>query len=552
MLRIKYYDIKYPPEILPVEVRKVLDTIDEDLRNMGITDVKWYFEEDERRLVFLIEGERPEEAFNLIESRLSESGIVFSEIVSACVETSASIYEEYKRYIPLLLKYLAYEKVARVLLKEYSLRKLSVEQLISLNLAYPSGDLNSRGRAVLEKEELFLSFVNNYGETLKSIPEKSLSLIAVLYEKRKYCGEDFVSFLSNVLELDSIEPLIQKELISKDLTLTPNAQKLAKAFKSLVEEVEQARSKYMSKGILLKVFSELDSMYKYIVLKSGEKTEFSHAKIFESIVEAGVDSNVALMALNKASEDLVSEKVSSLEVVELVKNSLNVFDPSGKASSLYEFYLTARNYIVVENEVLSRKLLREMAEPFFKDFEPIRAVLDDVIERVYDSIRNICSLAAPRVVFLKDYYSIKLSRKFVEDILKEALYTAMPLLKFLNRVEEAELKTYIASRLKSILSYLSMKSDVFSTLYELISILLLLFKTVPGPSLVTNLLILAQKAKTAKQSSREILISFSESDLNRIVDFCRKLQNDINRRKVSPETVFVAQKVIETALSKLI
>ena len=552
MLRIKCYDIKCPPEVLPAEVKKVLDVISEDFRRMGIRDVKWYFEEDEQKLVFLIEGEQPEEAFNLIESKLKESGIVFSETVSACVEGSASIYEEYKRLVPWLLMYLAYEKVVRVLLKEHSLRKLNADHLILLNLAYPNGELNSRGRAVLEKEELFLSFINKYGEILKSIPEKSLSLITVLYERNEYCGEDFVSFLSNILELSSIEPLMRKELISKDFTLMSSAKNLARAFKNLVEEVEQSRSKYLSKGILLKVFSEMDSMYKYIILKSGETAEFSHAKIFESIIEAGVDSNIALMALNKASEDLVSDRISSLEVVELVKSSLNIFDPSGKASSLYEFYLTARNYIVVENEVFSRKLLREMAEVFFRDFEPIRAVLDDVVEKVYDSIRSICSLAAPRVVFLKDYYSIRLSRKFVEGILKEALYTAMPLLKLLNTAEEAKLKTCIRSRLGSILSDLSMKSDVFSTLYELISILLLLFKTVPGPSLATNLLILMQKAKTAKQSLHRTMVSFSESDLNRIIDLCRKLQNDINRGKISHETVSVAQKVAEAALSKLI
>ena len=550
MIGIRCYEIKADIDKALAEVKRIIERNKLRFSGAGLKDMRWYFEEDEQKLIIVVDSKNPDRVLDEIELELFEkTGL--SRIVSAQVETELGVFDEYKFMIPRLLAFLAYEKILRMLTVKGSLSKLSLSEKIILRLMYSEGELTSKGKAVFEYERLFLNFIGRHKNIIEKIPEGSLSLIAALKEFENYVKrEDYVSFILNILGINNINTLVEQNLIDIDFRLTEKSTALSQDFRELVDLVERARLKYSNEGVFREVFNEADSTFKYIVLRSGETTKFSHAKILESLIKAGVDVNVALLALSRASENFVCDKVSSLEVIEVVKDSLNHFDPSWKASCLYDFYLSTRNYIVVENEVLTKRTIRRLAEEYFSDFKPIQSVLDSVVDTVYDALRVLCSTAAPRVIFLKDLYSLNFSEEFLRKVIEEALIKAMPILAILR--DSKSVIKYVKNKLKDLRSNLINKARLHETVFDTVSLLLLLFRTVPGPSLTTNLLVLSQKIKASKASTLETLVPLTETDLNRILDLCRKLQKDLSRGVFSEESINIAHRVIESILEKFI
>jgi len=550
MIGIRCYEIKADIDKALAEVKRIIERNKLRFSGAGLKDIRWYFEEDEQKLIIVVDSKNPDRVLDEIELELFEkTGL--SRIVSAQVETELGVFDEYKFMIPRLLAFLAYEKILRMLTVKGSLSKLSLSEKIILRLMYSEGELTSKGKAVFEYERLFLNFIGRHKNIIEKIPEGSLSLIAALKEFENYVKrEDYVSFILNILGINNINTLVEQNLIDIDFRLTEKSTALSQDFRELVDLVERARLKYSNEGVFREVFNEADSTFKYIVLRSGETTKFSHAKILESLIKAGVDVNVALLALSRASENFVCDKVSSLEVIEVVKDSLNHFDPSWKASYLYDFYLSTRNYIVVENEVLTKRTIRRLAEEYFSDFKPIQSVLDSVVDTVYDALRVLCSTAAPRVIFLKDLYSLNFSEEFLRKVIEEALIKAMPILAILR--DSKSVIKYVKNKLKDLRSNLINKARLHETVFDTVSLLLLLFRTVPGPSLTTNLLVLSQKIKASKASTLETLVPLTETDLNRILDLCRKLQKDLSRGVFSEESINIAHRVIESILEKFI
>ncbi|RLE77143.1 MAG: hypothetical protein DRJ52_11525, partial [Thermoprotei archaeon] len=114
MIGIRCYEIKADIDKALAEVKRIIERNKLRFSGAGLKDIRWYFEEDEQKLIIVVDSKNPDRVLDEIELELFEkTGL--SRIVSAQVETELGVFDEYKFMIPRLLAFLAYEKILRML-----------------------------------------------------------------------------------------------------------------------------------------------------------------------------------------------------------------------------------------------------------------------------------------------------------------------------------------------------------------------------------------------------------------------------------------------------
>lgn len=339
------------------------------------------------------------------------------------------------------------------------------------------------------------------------------------------------------------------------LTLDRNLEKFWRDLNEIVTLLE--RNSY-GKGVLEKVFEKIDEKVDFIILGNGDLSSFSSLKILESLVKAGIDMSKCIRVVDKLYERKIDRIVSSREIASNIVNILNILYPSILLSAKYDFYINTRKYLYIEGgKPFTYRNIRKMVEDrWFKkiSLKPISSVVDEIIENIYDSIRDIYLSSSPWLYLSRKNIEIPLD--LIGKVIDENIRTSMQYVDQLLYKDKIQImndilgkiNTYI-DRVKFIKKVVKLNETLSQILlnkikymvYDFSSILLICLNIIPGSDPMVNLLALVKRTKMLRKGVKdENLMKF----YNRIIQFTRLSINQFNSNVINISILDIIEKIL--------
>ena len=535
------------------------------LTEMGSRILDWSLEEDLSKIILIVDTplRNVMDVLNMAEDNirftLRKHGIGMRTEVKAVIEGLEMDRD-------LMLKLLLIRDTSLILDIIVLIRKVqdykSIMDLMGshVNIEFIHRCIELYRELVHEKEfENLLASILNYFREL-SIDELLgiCSAIMVVKEVEGMLVEEFLEkylttlHVFNVDKLETIRKLKELEILaeSKTIQFTDRGKKL---YDYLNELRRMLLLKLEEKKDLSNTFESINKNIKYIVMYNGRFIEFRSQKILESLVRAGIDVDISIKCIDRFISLLPLNVVSSECLLRSISNALMLYDPSGRSSSLYEFYVGTGKYLIIKlgntERTLTFKLVRNIVKEISKTLElDIPSyVEDEVVERVYESVRTLASLSAQRATLMRDYYSIEIEEGLLRTLCQEGLRLSIATPELLSESLDQSIILMCARRLltksveeiyKTTVSIWGYRS-LIRGLFYISSAMMVLLRMLPGSSLVANASVLLSRLEDYKKGKIEAMVDIHE-DVGRISHLLKSVYRIVHVETVDEDILKLA------------
>ena len=564
---------------LVILIPKCIEMIREEIKEMNFSITNWKLEEDELRLLLILRGELnlarnvTEKIRDLLLEKLSKKKIFVRVVIASVLERlwSDPIKMEEYRYMVSLLR--AYGSFFRSLVKFGNvvfdfldgLRKKIVVSLDQENISNSLVEIlelsrvieivdndvriNGRGRAILFRKNEIKKIVEQFKKLILEDQKNVLLALSYLAEaEQEYNIFIEIAFSMLDLSIDElfsiIEALKSEGLIIEDnsVSLRGNIRDFYENAIRLILDIENKRASTLENP-LTTFMEQVDSRVKYVVLGGGRVEKFSFGRILESMIMAGIPSELATSVIDDLI-DLFSARnvVTSEEILIAVKRALNLRDTSGEFAKRYEYFVKTRRFLAVEcgNTMFSftREIVGRIFDSYSKSLFPLiwsQAVKNLIIRTVYDTIRTNYIPRTLRKTYLNSPEILIISKNHIERIIEETLASCIP---FYNEIKKSKnirfgvidlLNKHIKIIQSLFQSSIQIDHSIEDAIKEFlkgadmfIAITLLTLGYIPGPNLQSNAMILRQISITARKQRHLPVLQYDNQMLKRLEEFARR------------------------------
>lgn len=548
-------------DIKPIVRNKI-----EELDKIGVKILDWNMNEDELKLNMVLIG--PKNIINVLDNihkifsnllkrydikiiNIVNSELKFLDINPSFIKSMLNLWDTYIEIFKLIR-----EKGWKIFFDNKFKDKFIKLGLIDYNL-----NLTTRGESLKHFRKRIDKFIQKY-HILLGLNKNKLIILSALYFMNNRDINSFLNLIGllypeiNVIEiLDELRNNGTIHISRNMLTLDRNLEKFWRDLNEIVTLLE--RNSY-GKGVLEKVFEKIDEKVDFIILGNGDLSSFSSLKILESLVKAGIDMSKCIRVVDKLYERKIDRIVSSREIASNIVNILNILYPSILLSAKYDFYINTRKYLYIEGgKPFTYRNIRKMVEDrWFKkiSLKPISSVVDEIIENIYDSIRDIYLSSSPWLYLSRKNIEIPLDLigKVIDENIRTSMqYVDQLLYKDKNQIMNdilGKINTYI-DRVKFIKKVVKLNETLSQILlnkikymvYDFSSILLICLNIIPGSDPMVNLLALVKRTKRLRKEVKdENLMKF----YNRIMQFTRLSINQFNSNVINISILDIIEKIL--------
>ena len=548
-------------DIKPIVRNKI-----EELDKIGVKILDWNMNEDELKLNMVLIG--PKNIINVLDNihkifsnllkrydikiiNIVNSELKFLDINPSFIKSMLNLWDTYIEIFKLIR-----EKGWKIFFDNKFKDKFIKLGLIDYNL-----NLTTRGESLKHFRKRINKFIQKY-HILLGLNKNKLIILSALYFMNNRDINSFLNLIGllypeiNVIEiLDELRNNGTIHISRNMLTLDRNLEKFWRDLNEIVTLLE--RNSY-GKGVLEKVFEKIDEKVDFIILGNGDLSSFSSLKILESLVKAGIDMSKCIRVVDKLYERKIDRIVSSREIASNIVNILNILYPSILLSAKYDFYINTRKYLYIEGgKPFTYRNIRKMVEDrWFKkiSLKPISSVVDEIIENIYDSIRDIYLSSSPWLYLSRKNIEIPLDLigKVIDENIRTSMqYVDQLLYKDKNQIMNdilGKINTYI-DRVKFIKKVVKLNETLSQILlnkikymvYDFSSILLICLNIIPGSDPMVNLLALVKRTKMLRKGVKdENLMKF----YNRIIQFTRLSINQFNSNVINISILDIIEKIL--------
>ena len=548
-------------DIKPIVRNKI-----EELDKIGVKILDWNMNEDELKLNMVLIG--PKNIINVLNNihkifsnllkrydikiiNIVNSELKFLDINPSFIKSMLNLWDTYIEIFKLIR-----EKGWKIFFDNKFKDKFIKLGLIDYNL-----NLTTRGESLKHFRKRIDKFIQKY-HILLGLNKNKLIILSALYFMNNRDINSFLNLIGllypeiNVIEiLDELRNNGTIHISRNMLTLDRNLEKFWRDLNEIVTLLE--RNSY-GKGVLEKVFEKIDEKVDFIILGNGDLSSFSSLKILESLVKAGIDMSKCIRVVDKLYERKIDRIVSSREIASNIVNILNILYPSILLSAKYDFYINTRKYLYIEGgKPFTYRNIRKMVEDrWFKkiSLKPISSVVDEIIENIYDSIRDIYLSSSPWLYLSRKNIEIPLDLigKVIDENIRTSMqYVDQLLYKDKNQIMNdilGKINTYI-DRVKFIKKVVKLNETLSQILlnkikymvYDFSSILLICLNIIPGSDPMVNLLALVKRTKMLRKGVKdENLMKF----YNRIIQFTRLSINQFNSNVINISILDIIEKIL--------
>jgi len=548
-------------DIKPIVRNKI-----EELDKIGVKILDWNMNEDELKLNMVLIG--PKNIINVLNNihkifsnllkrydikiiNIVNSELKFLDINPSFIKSMLNLWDTYIEIFKLIR-----EKGWKIFFDNKFKDKFIKLGLIDYNL-----NLTTRGESLKHFRKRINKFIQKY-HILLGLNKNKLIILSALYFMNNRDINSFLNLIGllypeiNVIEiLDELRNNGTIHISRNMLTLDRNLEKFWRDLNEIVTLLE--RNSY-GKGVLEKVFEKIDEKVDFIILGNGDLSSFSSLKILESLVKAGIDMSKCIRVVDKLYERKFDRIVSSREIASNIVNILNILYPSILLSAKYDFYINTRKYLYIEGgKPFTYRNIRKMVEDrWFKkiSLKPISSVVDEIIENIYDSIRDIYLSSSPWLYLSRKNIEIPLDLigKVIDENIRTSMqYVDQLLYKDKNQIMNdilGKINTYI-DRVKFIKKVVKLNETLSQILlnkikymvYDFSSILLICLNIIPGSDPMVNLLALVKRTKMLRKGVKdENLMKF----YNRIMQFTRLSINQFNSNVINISILDIIEKIL--------
>ncbi|RLE70567.1 MAG: hypothetical protein DRJ45_04970 [Thermoprotei archaeon] len=548
-------------DIKPIVRNKI-----EELDKIGVKILDWNMNEDELKLNMVLIG--PKNIINVLNNihkifsnllkrydikiiNIVNSELKFLDINPSFIKSMLNLWDTYIEIFKLIR-----EKGWKIFFDNKFKDKFIKLGLIDYNL-----NLTTRGESLKHFRKRIDKFIQKY-HILLGLNKNKLIILSALYFMNNRDINSFLNLIGllypeiNVIEiLDELRNNGTIHISRNMLTLDRNLEKFWRDLNEIVTLLE--RNSY-GKGVLEKVFEKIDEKVDFIILGNGDLSSFSSLKILESLVKAGIDMSKCIRVVDKLYERKIDRIVSSREIASNIVNILNILYPSILLSAKYDFYINTRKYLYIEGgKPFTYRNIRKMVEDrWFKkiSLKPISSVVDEIIENIYDSIRDIYLSSSPWLYLSRKNIEIPLD--LIGKVIDENIRTSMQYVDQLLYKDKIQImndilgkiNTYI-DRVKFIKKVVKLNETLSQILlnkikymvYDFSSILLICLNIIPGSDPMVNLLALVKRTKMLRKGVKdENLMKF----YNRIIQFTRLSINQFNSNVINISILDIIEKIL--------
>ena len=548
-------------DIKPIVRNKI-----EELDKIGVKILDWNMNEDELKLNMVLIG--PKNIINVLNNihkifsnllkrydikiiNIVNSELKFLDINPSFIKSMLNLWDTYIEIFKLIR-----EKGWKIFFDNKFKDKFIKLGLIDYNL-----NLTTRGESLKHFRKRIDKFIQKY-HILLGLNKNKLIILSALYFMNNRDINSFLNLIGllypeiNVIEiLDELRNNGTIHISRNMLTLDRNLEKFWRDLNEIVTLLE--RNSY-GKGVLEKVFEKIDEKVDFIILGNGDLSSFSSLKILESLVKAGIDMSKCIRVVDKLYERKIDRIVSSREIASNIVNILNILYPSILLSAKYDFYINTRKYLYIEGgKPFTYRNIRKMVEDrWFKkiSLKPISSVVDEIIENIYDSIRDIYLSSSPWLYLSRKNIEIPLD--LIDKVIDENIRTSMQYVDQLLYKDKIQImndilgkiNTYI-DRVKFIKKVVKLNETLSQILlnkikymvYDFSSILLICLNIIPGSDPMVNLLALVKRTKMLRKGVKdENLMKF----YNRIIQFTRLSINQFNSNVINISILDIIEKIL--------
>lgn len=548
-------------DIKPIVRNKI-----EELDKIGVKILDWNMNEDELKLNMVLIG--PKNIINVLNNihkifsnllkrydikiiNIVNSELKFLDINPSFIKSMLNLWDTYIEIFKLIR-----EKGWKIFFDNKFKDKFIKLGLIDYNL-----NLTTRGESLKHFRKRIDKFIQKY-HILLGLNKNKLIILSALYFMNNRDINSFLNLIGllypeiNVIEiLDELRNNGTIHISRNMLTLDRNLEKFWRDLNEIVTLLE--RNSY-GKGVLEKVFEKIDEKVDFIILGNGDLSSFSSLKILESLVKAGIDMSKCIRVVDKLYERKIDRIVSSREIASNIVNILNILYPSILLSAKYDFYINTRKYLYIEGgKPFTYRNIRKMVEDrWFKkiSLKPISSVVDEIIENIYDSIRDIYLSSSPWLYLSRKNIEIPLD--LIGKVIDENIRTSMQYIDQLLYKDKIQImndilgkiNTYI-DRVKFIKKVVKLNETLSQILlnkikymvYDFSSILLICLNIIPGSDPMVNLLALVKRTKMLRKGVKdENLMKF----YNRIIQFTRLSINQFNSNVINISILDIIEKIL--------
>lgn len=548
-------------DIKPIVRNKI-----EELDKIGVKILDWNMNEDELKLNMVLIG--PKNIINVLNNihkifsnllkrydikiiNIVNSELKFLDINPSFIKSMLNLWDTYIEIFKLIR-----EKGWKIFFDNKFKDKFIKLGLIDYNL-----NLTTRGESLKHFRKRIDKFIQKY-HILLGLNKNKLIILSALYFMNNRDINSFLNLIGllypeiNVIEiLDELRNNGTIHISRNMLTLDRNLEKFWRDLNEIVTLLE--RNSY-GKGVLEKVFEKIDEKVDFIILGNGDLSSFSSLKILESLVKAGIDMSKCIRVVDKLYERKIDRIVSSREIASNIVNILNILYPSILLSAKYDFYINTRKYLYIEGgKPFTYRNIRKMVEDrWFKkiSLKPISSVVDEIIENIYDSIRDIYLSSSPWLYLSRKNIEIPLD--LIGKVIDENIRTSMQYVDQLLYKDKIQImndilgkiNTYIDGvkfikkvvKLNETLSQILLNKIKYMV-YDFSSILLICLNIIPGSDPMVNLLALVKRTKMLRKGVKdENLMKF----YNRIIQFTRLSINQFNSNVINISILDIIEKIL--------
>ena len=548
-------------DIKPIVRNKI-----EELDKIGVKILDWNMNEDELKLNMVLIG--PKNIINVLDNihkifsnLLKRYDIKIINIVNSELKFLDINPSFIKSMLNLWDTYIEIFKLIREKGWEIFFDNKFKDKFIKLGLIDYDLNLTMRGESLKHFRKRIDKFIQKY-HILLGLNKNKLIILSALYFMNNRDINSFLNLIGllypeiNVIEiLDELRNNGTIHVSKNMLTLDRNLEKFWRDLNEIVTLLE--RNSY-GKGVLEKVFEKIDEKVDFIILGNGDLSSFSSLKILESLIKAGIDMSKCIRVVDKLYERKIDRIVSSREIASNIVNILNILYPSILLSAKYDFYINTRKYLYIEGgKPFTYRNIRKMVEDrWFKkiSLKPISSVVDEIIENIYDSIRDIYLSSSPWLYLSRKNIEIPLD--LIDKVIDENIRTSMQYIDQLLYKDKIQImndildriNTYI-DRVKFIKKVVKLNETLSQILlnkikymvYDFSSILLICLNIIPGSDPMVNLLALVKRTKMLRKGVKdENLMKF----YNRIIQFTRLSINQFNSNVINISILDIIEKIL--------
>lgn len=545
--------------------RRAIDRVQKVLSETGSRIIDWSLEENLSKMIVIVDTPSEDiiELLGVVESNIR--AVLEQHGIGTETEIKASI-DGLEVDRDLMFKLLWLRNISSILdaivlidiLQDLKLAIGTISSFVNEKFAQECAklyEIASRDRRIKD----ILSQVSNSLKRISKRPPLGIcSAITVLGEVEGMPKEDFLEkylialHLFSIDKLETVETLERFGLLARDevIQLTEEGRRLhrdlSKLMKSLLLKVEEKKE-------LTEAFREINKKMKFIVLRDGRFDEFKSQKILESLVRAGIDVDISIRSIDRFLSFLPLDIVSSEYLLRSISRELMLYDPSGRSSSFYEFYMETGRYVIIKVDnteriftfKLVRGILKGILKPLILDVPSY--VEDEIVERVYETIRMLASLSAQKAVPLREYYSIEIEEGLLKTLCREGLRLSIVTPDLLDEGIDQKIILLRARGLlmqsmdelrKTTLSSWGYRSFIRGLFY-ISSALMILMNILPGTSLIANLSVLLSRLEEYRKGTIKPMVDIRE-DLGRITHLLKSTYRVVHRETVDKNILRLA------------